>query len=65
MRQLAILGNFTHRDYKSLGMYFNEIEKIDRISVDEEIMLARRIREGDQSVLERLTKCNPRFVVSG
>lgn len=64
MRQLVISKSITQREYKSLDKYFNEIDKIDLISTQEEVMLARRIREGDQAALERLTKTNLRFVVS-
>lgn len=64
MRQLVISKSITQRDYTSLDKYFNEIDKIDLISSQEEIMLARRIREGDMVALERLTKTNLRFVVS-
>lgn len=34
------------------------------VGLDEEIELAKRIREGDEKALERLTKANLRFVVS-
>jgi RNA polymerase primary sigma factor len=64
MRQLVISKSITQREYKSLDKYFNEIDKIDLISIQEEVMLARKIREGDHVALERLTKTNLRFVVS-
>jgi len=64
MRQLVISQSITHRDYKSLDKYFNEIDKISLISTQEEIMLARQIHEGDKAALDRLTKTNLRFVVS-
>jgi RNA polymerase primary sigma factor len=34
------------------------------LTADEEVVLAKRIREGDQLALEKLTKANLRFVVS-
>jgi DNA-directed RNA polymerase sigma subunit (sigma70/sigma32) len=58
----AVTGDI--KEYKSLDKYFNEIDKIDLISTQEEVMLARKIREGDQQALERLTKTNLHFVVS-
>lgn len=64
MRQLIISNSITQREYKSLDKYFNEINKIGLISTQEEVVLARRIREGDRAALERLTKTNLRFVVS-
>jgi len=64
MRQLTIKQSITQREYESLNKYFNEIDKIGLIPAEEEVMLARRIREGDHQALERLTKGNLRFVVS-
>src|SRR6187402_2964645 len=64
MRQLKILKQITNRETESLDKYLQEIGKIDLISVDEEVNLARRIREGDIIALEKLTKANLRFVVS-
>jgi len=64
MRQLKITKQITTRDSKSLEKYFQEISKIDLISADEEVELARRIRNGDQAALEKLVNANLRFVVS-
>lgn len=64
MRQLKITKQITNRDTQSLEKYFQEISKIDLITADEEVELARRIREGDQIALNKLVKANLRFVVS-
>jgi RNA polymerase primary sigma factor len=64
MRQLKITKQITNRDTKSLEKYFQEISKIDLITTDEEVELTRRIREGDQSALNKLVNANLRFVVS-
>lgn len=64
MRQLKITKQITNRDAKSLEKYFQEISKIDLITADEEVELARRIREGDQKALDKLVSANLRFVVS-
>ena len=64
MRQLKITKQITNRDTKSLEKYFQEISKIDLITADEEVELARRIREGDQIGLNKLVNANLRFVVS-
>ncbi len=64
MKQLKIVKQITVRETQSLVKYFQEISKVELITADEEIFLARRIREGDQAALEKLTKANLRFVVS-
>ena len=64
MRQLKITKQITNRDTKSLEKYFQEISKIDLITADEEVELARRIRDGDQLAIETLVNANLRFVVS-
>lgn len=64
MRQLKITKQITNRDTKSLEKYFQEISKIEMITVQEEVELTRRIREGDQRALNKLVNANLRFVVS-
>lgn len=64
MRQLKITQSITKRDSITLDKYLQEIGKEELINADEEVVLAKKIREGDQAALERLTKANLRFVVS-
>ncbi|MCI1189810.1 sigma-70 family RNA polymerase sigma factor [Hymenobacter sp. DH14] len=64
MRQLKISKQITNRESQSLDKYLQEIGKVSLVSIDEEVLLAQRIREGDQMALEKLTKANLRFVVS-
>ncbi len=64
MRQLKITQSITNRESQSLDKYLHEIGKVDLINAEEEVILAQKIREGDQAALERLTKTNLRFVVS-
>jgi RNA polymerase primary sigma factor len=64
MRQLKISKQITNRESQSLDKYLQEIGKVDLVSAEVEVELARRIREGDQVALEKLTKANLRFVVS-
>ena len=64
MRQLKITNKITNRESVALDKYLNDISKIDLISPEEEIELAKRIKKGDKEALEKLTKSNLRFVVS-
>ena len=64
MRQLKITKSITNRESQSLEKYLQEIGREELITAEEEVRLARRIKEGDQVALDRLTKANLRFVVS-
>jgi RNA polymerase primary sigma factor len=64
MRQLKISKQITNRDSQSLDKYLQEIGKVDLLTADEEVVLAKLIRAGDKAALEKLTKANLRFVVS-
>src|ERR1700758_1323042 len=64
MRQLKISKSITNRESESLEKYLLEIGKVELISPEEEVKLARLIKQGDQKALDRLTKANLRFVVS-
>ena len=64
MRQLKIIKQVTNRETPSLDKYLHEIGKVDLISAEEEVELARRIKKDDKPALEKLIKANLRFVVS-
>ncbi|MBA7513897.1 RNA polymerase sigma factor SigA [subsurface metagenome] len=64
MRQLKIIKQITNRDTASLDKYLHEIGKVELITAEEEVELARRIRDGDLDALNQLVKVNLRFVVS-
>jgi RNA polymerase primary sigma factor len=64
MRQLKITKSITNRESASLDKYLQEIGKEELITVEEEVELAQRIKQGDQRALEKLTRANLRFVVS-
>jgi RNA polymerase primary sigma factor len=56
-------GRYRDED-RSLDLYLREIGETPLITAQEEVRLAKRIKEGDQIALEKLTKANLRFVVS-
>ena len=64
MRQLKLTKQVTNRDTPSLDKYLQEIGRVDLISPDEEVTLARKIKAGDSDALGKLVKANLRFVVS-
>jgi RNA polymerase primary sigma factor len=64
---LRISKQYTNRESQSLDKYLQEIGKVDLLTPDEEIELAKKIKAtgpGSQLALEKLTKANLRFVVS-
>jgi len=64
MRQLKITKQLTNRETASLDKYLLDISKLELITAEEEVTLAKAIKAGDQTALEKLTKANLRFVVS-
>jgi RNA polymerase primary sigma factor len=64
MRQLKITKQVTNRDTLSLDKYLHEIGKVELLSAEEEVELAKKIKRGDRGSLEILIKANFRFVVS-
>src|SRR5580698_6611396 len=64
MRQLKITKSITNRESASLDKYLQEIGREELINAEEEVTLAKKIQEGDERSLEKLTRANLRFVVS-
>ena len=64
MRQLKITQQVTNRETISLEKYLQDISKLDMITADEEVELARKIKAGDMNALEKLVRANLRFVIS-
>ena len=64
MRQLKITKSITNRAEACFDKYLQDISREQMISPEEEVILAKRIREGDQRALEKLCTANLRFVVS-
>ena len=56
-------SNDSYQGRNSLKTYLQEIGKIQLLTPDEEICLARSVQEGDHDALNRLVEANLRFVV--
>jgi RNA polymerase primary sigma factor len=61
---LARVAKRYRDEERSLDLYLKEIGTTPLINAEKEVELAKKIRLGDQTALEELTKANLRFVVS-
>ena len=64
MRQLKIAKSITNREIGSLDKFLQDVGREEMVSAEEEVLLAQRIRNGDQEALDKLIKANLRFVIS-
>jgi RNA polymerase primary sigma factor len=55
---------YVPRAQRMLDQYLQEIGTIPLLAPDQEVEIARRIKQGDQTALHRLVRSNLRFVVS-
>jgi RNA polymerase primary sigma factor len=61
---LKITKQYTLRDEKSINQYFTEISKYELLTLEEELEIALKIRNGDENARNKLIKANLRFVIS-
>lgn len=61
---LAKLKSSKARSTDPVRMYLREIGKVDLLTAEEEVALAKRIEDGDEAAFEHLTRANLRLVVS-
>jgi len=64
MKEMRINKSVTARDVRSVENYLKDIAKERRLTVEEEVELAKRIQNGDQEARDALVRGNLRFVVS-
>ena len=61
-RQIKIRPTITNRSNESLERYLSEISREPRISIEEEVELGRRAKNGDEAAVERLVRANLRLL---
>ena len=64
MRQLKITQSLTGRNSKAVESYLRDISKIELINQEEEVSLAKKIKQGDEEALQKMVRANLRFVIS-
>lgn len=64
MKNFKITQSITDRRDASLGLYFKDISRIPMLSPEEELIVAKRAKNGDEKAIQELVKANLRFVVS-
>lgn len=64
MPQLRITKQITKRENQSTEKYLQEVKTLPLITADEEVELAKRIKQGDEKAKEKLILSNLRFVIS-
>ena len=57
MRQLKISKTITNRQISSLDKFLQDVSREEMISAEEEVLLAKRIKNGDQKALDKLPSC--------
>jgi RNA polymerase primary sigma factor len=64
MKQFKLTERIISRESKTLSLYFNDLNKMGLLTIEEEIELCSRMKDGDISAREELIKGNLKFVIS-
>lgn len=58
------IKRFIDTSEESISRYLKDVRKIDMLTPEEEVELAKKVREGDKAATEKLVTANLRFVIS-
>ena len=64
MKSIKISKSITPRDSTSLNLYLKDVSHEDMITPEEEVALAKKIKEGDLNARNKLVTANLRFVIT-
>jgi RNA polymerase primary sigma factor len=64
MRQLKVNQSVTSRESRAVNAHLADISRRPLLTVEQEIELAQKARQGDQEALKKLVEGNLRFVIS-
>jgi RNA polymerase primary sigma factor len=54
----------SNNEENSVNLYFNQIKHLEKLSLEDELDLANRIKSGDQAAVKKLVEANLKFVVA-
>ena len=58
------IKRFINTSEESISRYLKDVRKIDMLTPEQEVELAKKVREGDKAATEKLVTANLRFVIS-
>jgi RNA polymerase primary sigma factor len=64
MRQLKISNELKTQRSENIARYFNDVDRIDMLTPEQEWKIAIRAQAGDETAVAELVKANLRFVIS-